>query len=59
MELICGEDTYIRFVYALLYGDSRNNFGYIIEDDEGKANSGSVKAADYMVPDVRFRRVES
>ncbi|MCL2318500.1 MAG: DUF5716 family protein, partial [Treponema sp.] len=29
-ELITGEDSYVRFVYALLYGDSRNNFGYDI-----------------------------
>jgi len=56
-DLIKGEDTYIRFVYALLYGDSRNNFAYNIEEDEGKAaNAASVKAADYMVPDIRFRK---
>jgi len=56
-ELITGEDSYIRFIYALLYGDSRNNFGYIIEeDDEDKANTGSVKTADYVVPDIRFRK---
>jgi hypothetical protein len=32
-ELITDEDSYIRFVYALLYGDSRKNFGYHIEED--------------------------
>jgi hypothetical protein len=53
-ELITGEEAYIRFVYALLYGDSRSNFNYTIEEDE--TASGSVKAADYMVPDIRFRR---
>ena len=51
-ELISGEDSYIRFIYALLYGDSRNNFGYTIEDEE----KASVKAADYVVPDIRFRK---
>jgi hypothetical protein len=61
-ELITGEDSYIRFVYALLYGDSRENFGYTIEEDDEMANVNSdakasaVKAADYMVPDIRFRK---
>jgi hypothetical protein len=56
-ELITGEDSYIRFIYALLYGDSRNNFGYAIEeDDEENADTGFVKAADYVVPDIRFRK---
>ena len=50
-ELIKGEDSYIRFIYALLYGDSRSNFGYNIEDKEGSP----VKTADYVVPDVMFR----
>jgi hypothetical protein len=61
-ELIKGEDSYIRYIYALLYGDSRSNFGYIIdendinvENDEGSANAASVKAADYVVPNIRFR----
>ena len=57
-ELIKGEDSYIRFIYALLYGDSRSNFGYNIEEgDEEAASAASVKAEDYVVPDVRFRRV--
>jgi hypothetical protein len=56
-ELITGEDSYIRFIYALLYGDSRSDFGYAIEeDDEENADAGSVKAADYVVPDIRFRK---
>jgi hypothetical protein len=54
-ELITGEEAYIRFVYALLYGDSRSNFSYTIEEKDETA-SGSVKAADYVVPDIRFRR---
>ena len=54
-ELISDEDSYIRFVHALLYGDSRNNFAYRIEEDEMK-EAASVKAVDYVVPDVKFRR---
>ncbi|MCL1813654.1 MAG: DUF5716 family protein [Treponema sp.] len=56
-ELINDEDTYIRFVYALLYGDSRNNFGYTVEEDDTSAKF--VKAFDYVVPDVRFRKETS
>ena len=53
-ELIKGEDSYIRFIYALLYGDSRKNFGYNIEEDEEAANTVSV--ANYTVPDIKFRK---
>jgi len=53
-ELVIGEDTYIRFIYALLYGDSRGDFGYTVEDDD--KDTGSIKAADYIVPDIRFRK---
>jgi len=52
-ELIDGEDAYIRFVYALLYGDSRKDFDYDIEEN---GETATVKAADYAVPDIRFRR---
>jgi hypothetical protein len=55
--LINDEDTYIRFVYALLYGDVRKSFGYRVEeDDEAAARAESVQAAGYVVPNVRFRR---
>ena len=57
-ELIDGEDTYIRFVHALLYGDSRDDFGYIIDEND-QGDTGSVKAADYVVPDIRFRSKKS
>jgi hypothetical protein len=55
LELIDDEDSYIRFVYALLYGDSRNDFGYAVEEKEA-AETGSVSVAGYAVPDIRFRR---
>jgi hypothetical protein len=54
-ELVSDGDSYIRFVYALLFGDSRNNFGYRIEEDEETENE-PVRAAGYVVPDVRFRK---
>jgi hypothetical protein len=53
-ELVKGEDSYIRFIYALLYGDSRSNFGYNIEEKE--TAGASVKAADYIVPNIQFRK---
>ncbi|MCL2444136.1 MAG: DUF5716 family protein, partial [Treponema sp.] len=61
-ELIKDENSYIRFIYSLLYGDSRDNFGYSIEDAENEeVNSVDVNIADaciagYIVPDVRLRR---
>jgi hypothetical protein len=55
-ELIKYEDSFIRFVYALLYGDSRNSFDYRIEEDEEELSGGSVTAAGYVVPDIRLRK---
>jgi hypothetical protein len=52
-EIVNDETSYIRFIYSLLYGDSRKNFIYNIEEDE---KSTSVKTVDYVVPDVRLRR---
>jgi hypothetical protein len=54
-KLITDGDSYIRFVYALLYGDSRKHFGYRIEEDDAVIDA-SVTAAGFSVPDVRFRR---
>jgi hypothetical protein len=59
-ELIRDEDSFIRFVYALLYGDSRNSFDYRIEENESESdvNAGaSVTAAGYVVPDIRLRNL--
>ncbi|MDR2952713.1 MAG: DUF5716 family protein [Treponema sp.] len=53
-ELVSDEESYIRFVYALLYGDSRADFGYVVEEDE--ADAVSVKVTGYVVPDIRFRK---
>jgi hypothetical protein len=54
-DLISGGDSYIRFVYALLYGDSRKDFGYRIEEDD-EAENTEARAAGFVVPDVRFRK---
>jgi hypothetical protein len=55
-ELIKDEDSFIRFVYALLYGDSRDSFDYKIEEDDRKTVIDFVTAAGYVVPDIRLRR---
>ncbi|MDR1787373.1 MAG: DUF5716 family protein [Treponema sp.] len=52
-ELIQDEASFVRFVYALLYGDSRKQFDYIVEDADGKTTS-----AGYAAPNVRFRKKE-
>ncbi|MDR1587899.1 MAG: DUF5716 family protein [Treponema sp.] len=53
-ELIKDEETFIRFVYALLYGDSRASFDYAVEEDSPEERS--TAAAGYVIPDIRFRR---
>jgi hypothetical protein len=53
-DLIRDEDSFIRFVYALLYGDSRENFDYAVE--EGSLPGEPVTSAAYTVPDIRFRK---
>jgi hypothetical protein len=55
-EIIKDEDSFIRFVYALLYGDSRKNFDYAVEENGDENRNKSVKAAAYMVPNIHFRK---
>ncbi|MDR2482718.1 MAG: DUF5716 family protein [Treponema sp.] len=51
-ELVRDEDSFGRFVYSLLYADSRpRSFDYRIEDA-----GGMVETGDYAVPDVALRR---
>jgi hypothetical protein len=54
VDLIKDEDSFIRFVYALLYGDSRSSFDYAVEEDTPEDRS--TAAAGYVIPDIRFRR---
>jgi hypothetical protein len=57
-NLIQDEASYIRFVYALLYGDSsRENFAYQVEEaPPDPQKGGRIHAAGFSVPDLRFRR---
>ncbi|GHV84756.1 hypothetical protein AGMMS50230_03640 [Spirochaetia bacterium] len=55
-ELVKDEDSYIRFVYTLLYGDSRKDFVYHIEEGAETTGAVSVKTAGYVVPGIRLRR---
>jgi hypothetical protein len=54
-ELIKDEDSYIRFVYSLLYGDSRDSFAYQIEEPETDA-AAKVHTVGYVVPAITLRR---
>ena len=51
-EIIKGENSYIRFIYSLLYGDSRNDFTYSIEETEEE----QTNVSGYIIPDIRLRR---
>ncbi|MDR0400904.1 MAG: DUF5716 family protein, partial [Treponema sp.] len=53
-ELIQDGDSFIRFVYALLYGDSRKNFDYAVEEESPPREP--VTSAGYSVPDIRLRK---
>jgi hypothetical protein len=52
-ELIKDQDSYICFVYSLLYGDSRGDFAYKIEEPEADPY---VHAAGYVVPAITLRK---
>jgi hypothetical protein len=56
-DLVRDEDSFVRFLYALLYGDSRRNFEYLIEEDEDDSKRGrQVSSRSYVIPDLWFRR---
>jgi hypothetical protein len=54
-DLVRDERSFIRFVYSVLYADSRPAFGYGIEDNQD-GDSGGLRTGGYVVPDVRLRR---
>jgi hypothetical protein len=65
-DLVWDESSFIRFIYSVLYADSRPAFGYHIEDNPGAAGSAgvrdreeaeaSVRTGGYVVPDLLLRR---
>jgi len=58
-EIIKNENSYIRFIYSLLYGDSRDDFSYSVEEtenDTAELINTEVQTAGYIVPDIRLRR---
>jgi hypothetical protein len=66
-DLVRDGDSFVHFIYALLYGDSRRNFEYLIEEEleneNGKNENGEkkypgrqVSSRGYVIPDIRFRR---
>jgi hypothetical protein len=66
-DLVWDESSFIRFIYSVLYADSRPSFGYDIEDhredgfskereDAENEDSLSVRTGGYVVPDVLLRR---
>jgi hypothetical protein len=56
-DLVRDEDSFVHFLYALLYGDSRRNFEYLIEEEEDDSKQGrQVSSGAYVIPDLRFRR---
>ncbi|MDR3148052.1 MAG: DUF5716 family protein [Treponema sp.] len=58
-DLVKDENSFIRFIYSVLYADSRPAFGYGIEDNlEDGGDPVGVRSGGYVVPDVRLRRKE-
>jgi hypothetical protein len=55
-ELVKDQSSFIRFIYSVLYADSRPAFTYDIEDPLEASGEGSVKTGGYVVPDVLLRR---
>jgi hypothetical protein len=65
-DLVKDEPSFIRFIYSVLYADSRPSFTYDIEDyeEDAPARGGigegrmaaSVSAGGYVVPQVLLRR---
>jgi hypothetical protein len=63
-DLVTDESSFIRFIYSVLYADSRPAFGYSLEENAENINiedvnienvRASVRAGGYVVPDVLLR----
>ncbi|GMO21932.1 MAG: hypothetical protein Ta2B_00820 [Termitinemataceae bacterium] len=66
-DLIKDEDSFIHFIYAVLYADARPFFEYELsegradadETESGLSERNSVALAGFIVPDVHLRRKTS
>jgi hypothetical protein len=57
--LITDEESFLRFIYTVLYAESRPSFAYEIQEVEEKREgreNGGVRVSAYIVPDVIVRR---
>ena len=54
-DLIKNEESFIHFIYTVLYADARPSFLYEIQDTDPE-NKGSISVYPYTVPDVILRR---
>jgi hypothetical protein len=53
-DLVQDEDSFGRFIYGILYADSRpRSFDYMIEENPGDP---PVETRDYVIPDLLLRR---
>jgi hypothetical protein len=52
LNLVRDENSFVRFVYSVLYADSRPRFTYRLEENP----ESSVESAGYVVPDITLRR---
>ncbi|MDR1625390.1 MAG: DUF5716 family protein [Spirochaetia bacterium] len=51
-DLVRDENSFVRFVYSVLYADSRPRFTYHLEENP----ESPVESAGYLVPDITLRR---
>jgi hypothetical protein len=54
-DLVRDEASFVRFVYSVLYADSRPVFAYDLEEARD-GDSGGLKTGAYVVPNVLLRR---
>jgi hypothetical protein len=57
-DLVAGDEGFVRFIYAVLYADSRSNFSYRLEENQSENDSNEKFAfiEKYAVPRVSLRR---
>ncbi|MDR0876708.1 MAG: DUF5716 family protein, partial [Treponema sp.] len=58
-DLVYDEASFIRFIYSVLYADSRQTFDYEINyNNEEPSEYKTVETAGYAVPDLLLRKKE-